>query len=293
MSKADNEFYIVRKSLEQSLRELPPLPTAVTKVLQEMQQPEPSSANVEKIIAGDQALASKVLRVVNSAYYGVSRQVTNVGQAIIILGLQQVRNIVLSVGSMAAFNAKTPRQLETMQRFWQHSFGCGAVCNLLAPHVGWDRKKTETAFTAGILHDIGRLFLFCNFGNTYDKLIDVANDHGITFEEAEVKMLGMGHGAIGGVIAEEWGLPVALVECIRNHEGPFETLPDELTSVVHFGDWLNKKIYFEGRDVKLGELDPSVKDWLNLSDEHFEQIAVQTWSKVEEAKEMFGMSQAA
>ena len=95
----DAEALVIRKRLEQSLKELPPLPTAVAKVLDETNKTEPDLHRIDEIIAGDQALASKVLRIVNSAYYGLSRQVTSVGQAVMILGIQQVRTITLSVGA--------------------------------------------------------------------------------------------------------------------------------------------------------------------------------------------------
>jgi len=285
----ENEFYIVRKSLEQSLKELPPLPTAVTRVLQEMQKSEPSAANVEKIISGDQALSSKLLRVVNSAYYGLSRQVTNVGQSIIILGLQQVRNIVLSVGTMTAFNAKTPKQIETMEKFWRHSFGSATTCTLVATKLGWDRKQIETLFTGGILHDIGRLFLFCNFANTYDRLIEISVKSDQTFEVTEKAMLGTTHAEIGGLIAEKWGLPLPLVNCIRNHEGPFEGELDPMTAVVHFSDCLTKSAYFESQPQIISKVDPKVLEWLKLSDEDLEKIEALTLAKVQEASEMYGM----
>lgn len=285
----ENEFYIVRKSLEQSLRELPPLPTAVTRVLQEMQQPEPSAANVERIISGDQALASKLLRVVNSAYYGLSRQVTNVGQSIIILGLQQVRNIVLSVGTMTAFSAKTPKQLETMERFWRHSFGSATTCTLVASKLGWDRKQIETLFTGGILHDIGRLFLFCNFTNTYDRLIEIAVKSEQVFEVTEKEMLGTSHAEIGGVIAEKWGLPLPLVNCIRGHEGPFDGELDPMTAIVHFSDCMTKSAYFEAQPEIISKVDPKVLAWLNFSDEDLAKIEAVTLAKVQEASEMYGM----
>ena len=285
----ENEFYIVRKSLEQSLRELPPLPTAVTRVLQEMQNPEPSAANVEKIISGDQALASKMLRVVNSAYYGLSRQVTNVGQAIIILGLQQVRNIVLSVGTITAFNAKTPKQIETMRQFWRHSFGSATTATLVARKLGWERKPTETLFTGGILHDIGRLFLFCNFANTYDRLLEIALSKGQIFEGTELAMLGTTHAEIGGKIAEKWGLPESIVACIKNHEGPFGEEIDPLTGIIHFADCLNKFVYFGDNEIAIAKVDPKIEEWLGLTEEDLDAIRAVTLAKVDEASEMYGM----
>src|SRR5436190_6608594 len=117
----------VKKSIEKSVQDLPALPSVVTRILRETESPDACAQNIERMISAEQALASKVLRVVNSAYYGLSGQVTSLSQAIVILGLQQVRNLVLSVSAISSIKPRTPRQQETMKMFWQHSFGTAAA----------------------------------------------------------------------------------------------------------------------------------------------------------------------
>src|ERR1700712_3732037 len=119
----ETNINFVRRQIARALQDLPALPSVVGKVLSETENPNATAASIEKMISSDQVLASKVLRVVNSAYYGLSGQVTSLGQAIVILGMQQIRNLVLSVCALSQVKPTTPRQHEVLKQFWLHSFG--------------------------------------------------------------------------------------------------------------------------------------------------------------------------
>ena len=285
----DAEALVIRKRLEQSLKELPPLPTAVAKVLDETNKAEPDLHKIDEIISGDQALASKVLRIVNSAYYGLSRQVTSVGQSVMILGIQQVRTITLSVGSIAAFSNRGPVDPEGARRFWEHSFATAAACQTIGHKLGVDKKSIETLSTIGILHDIGRMFIFCNFKSTYEKLVQKALKEGVSYEEVEMHFLGDSHAGIGAMIAEKWGLPEQIVQSIRWHEGPFEVQVDPALATLHLADWMHKQVYYGEDKAPIGPLDPAIVESLGLSDEVLEQIEEQVRKKVAEASQLYGM----
>src|SRR5579862_2853858 len=142
----------IQRSIQKTLRELPALPDAVLRVVEETNKQDPSAQQIERFVSSDQALASKVLRVVNSAYYGLSGQVTSLSQSIMILGIQQVRNLVLSVGAISMFEVKGPRQQDTLRRFWLHAFSCAAAAQIIATAKKLDRNSQETVFVGGLLH---------------------------------------------------------------------------------------------------------------------------------------------
>jgi putative nucleotidyltransferase with HDIG domain len=284
----DAEALVIRKRLEQSLKELPPLPVAVAKVLDETNKPEPDLHKIDDLISSDHAIASKVLRIVNSAYYGLSRQVTSINAAVMILGIQQIKTITLSVGSIAAFS-KTTVDAEGSRRFWEHSFATSATCQVLGSKLGLDRKSLETLGSTGILHDIGRMFIFCNFKSTYDGFVKKAIEQGITYEEAEYEFLGDNHAGIGAMIAEKWGLPVEIVSAIRAHEGPFEGEINQGAATLYLADWLNKGIYYSESDAPIGELSPVVMTALGVSDDVLSQIRETVRKKVSEASQLYGM----
>ncbi len=279
----------VQKSIEKALADLPALPSVVTRVLHETESPSVSAAAIEKLIATDQALASKVLRVVNSAYYGLSGQVTSLGQAIVILGMQQIRNLVLSVGAMSALKTTTPRQQEVLKLFWLHSFAAAACGGLICKKKKVPAREAEAVFVAGLLHDIGRLFLFATFTQTYDQVIKFASEKKIVVERAEVLLLGMNHGGIGAEMAKKWNLPPLLVDLIGTHEGPFTEGDDPMKFVLHYADTLTKHLYFPNCEPAPVDIDPCAIAWLDFSAEDEEWIRSETEMKIEEASALFGL----
>ncbi|MBS1725424.1 MAG: HDOD domain-containing protein [Armatimonadetes bacterium] len=288
----DAEALVIRKRLEQSLKELPPLPTAVAKVLDETNRQEPDMHRIDQIISGDQALASKVLRIVNSAYYGLSRQVTSVGQAVLILGIQQVRTITLSVGSIAAFSSKGPVDADGMRRFWQHSFATAAACTALCSKLNVDRKQADEIATIGILHDVGRMFFYCNFKQSYQKLVLRACQNCTSYEEEEFLFLGDTHAGVGAIVADKWELPEKIVEGIRLHEGPFDSGEISITvAILAVADWMNKSFYYDNKGP-IGPLAPQLIETLGLTSEIVHEIGEEVRKKVDEASQIYGMMAA-
>ncbi len=284
----DAEALVIRKRLEQSLKELPPLPSAVAKVLDETNRQDPDMHKIDEIVSGDQALASKVLRIVNSAYYGLSRQVSSVHQAVLILGIQQIRTITLSVGSISAFSGRGPTDADGMRRFWQHSFATAAACTALCSKLNVDRKTSDDIATIGILHDVGRMFFFCNFKPSYQKLVNKALQEGTTYEEEENNFLGDTHAGIGSIVADKWELPQTIVDGIRLHEGPFTNETPVSTAILAVADWMNKSYYYDGA-APIGSIQPELLEVLGLSEETIMEIGEKVRNKVDEASAIYGM----
>lgn len=285
----DAEFILVRRSLEGSIKELPPLPTAVMKILEVMARPDPNAIDIEAIVSADQALTAKMLRVVNSAYYGLARQISNVGQAVVILGLQQVRNVTLAVGASSTFRGTGARHQEVLNQFWVHAFATSATAGLLARREGLDRKTSEEVQTCGLVHDIGRLFLFANFPKTFERLIALAEERGLDFDTAELQLLGVSHAQLGGTIAEKWGFPDGILAAIRDHEGPYEKEPGEAAKIVNMADHLNKDAYRFLSHLPRPVLDPTIGAHFEMPDEEWAGLRERTDLLVIEASQSIGV----
>lgn len=283
----DNKF--IRLSIEKSLRDLPALPGIVARVLQETANPDSSAQSIEKLLSSDQALASKVLRVVNSAYYGLSGQITSLSQAIMILGMPQVRNLVLSVSAISTMKPKTPRQQETLKLFWLHAFGTAAATQLIAQQKRLRISDTETLFMGGLLHDVGRLFLYTMFTQTYDQVLKYAQDKQIPAIEAEQRLLGVDHSEIGATMAGLWKLPQSLSDLIARHEGPLDTGADPALFAVHVGDRITQHLYYTNENIVSAPIDPVAEAWLDFAEEDFEALTENTNRKIEEASALFGL----
>jgi HD-like signal output (HDOD) protein len=274
---------VLRDRLDKKIQELPALPSAVMRVVQESEKLEPNTDKIESYISADQALTSKVLRVVNSAYYGLSGQVTSVSQAIVILGLQQVRNLALSVGALSVFPTRTPHHEAIMSRFWMHAFGTAAATQLIAERKRMGAQTAEVLLIGGLLHDMGRLLLYSNFTEEYEQILDYAINRGIVIERAERVVLGMNHAEIGQEMAVRWRLPSVITSMIGHHEGPFDGSEDTIVYGVHVADAITKHLYFPNEPRPEESLDPIADSWLNLSVRDLDELREQTLERVLEA----------
>lgn len=212
----------IQSRIRKAAQEIPPLPGAVMQVLDLVDREDATAEQLQKIISSDPSLSAKVLQLANSAYYGLSRQVSTIQQAVIILGFQTVKNLVLGLAAFQAFKGEkhaTPEMLS----LWERSFVCAGVALEIAKVKKLGLANAETAFMGGLLHDLGLLFLAQYFPIPNNQIAHAARED-YTRHDTEQKMLGIDHAAIGALIADHWQLPSALVQMIANHHAPY--LPD-------------------------------------------------------------------
>lgn len=210
----------IRRSLPKLVQNLPALPEVISSLVRELDNAEVSAGAIEKLIARDAALSARTLRVVNSAYYGLQSQVDNLSNAIVILGIQQIRNIVLSIAAMNLFKASGPRMRTMHLHCWKLSLGAAASSQILARKARLTVGEVDVAYIGGLLHGIGRLFLLTNFPEVYLKL---SSDHGFDspeFAEAEHDLFGLSCAEMGSELATHWKLPSTLVAAIGSSTGP-------------------------------------------------------------------------
>jgi putative nucleotidyltransferase with HDIG domain len=195
------------------LFDVPTLPAVVTQTLAAMQDPNSDAHSVEKVIARDPALSAKILRVANSAYFGFARKVSTIADAVRILGFTNVQGMIIGVGAFDAF--RTERL--ALGEFWHHSIAVATVARLLAPRVDC---RPDEAFTAGILHDIGKLIFAIQADAGYQRVLDLERAAGASSLEAERALLEFTHPEVGGTVAERWNLPARYVAAIAHHHDP-------------------------------------------------------------------------
>lgn len=198
------------KCIEAAIKGLPALPTVIMKILEETEREDVSITEVERLIGSDQELVSKILKIVNSSYYGMPGQVRTIGQAIVILGLRQVRNLVLGVHAMNAVIPKDHKHPERLALIWNESLGTAVGARVIGKHKAIGEVETEHVYVGGLLRRIGKLFLYAFFE---DKLIEcetLTAKWGLSTIEAQEQILGLNQYTIGGMLADNWHLPVQL-----------------------------------------------------------------------------------
>ncbi|MGV3618305.1 MAG: HDOD domain-containing protein [Fimbriimonas sp.] len=282
----------VRRSIERVVRNLPTLPAAVARVVEEADRPDPSAARMEQFIHRDPALTAQVLRVVNSAYYGLSGQVSNVGQAIVILGVQQVRNLALSVGAIGTLTGRSPADVENAKRFWRHAAAVSAGIEVLSDRIPMTSAEYDALRVAALIHDLGRLCVMTSFGELYDMVVNSAEEERIPVEVAELRVLGMNHAEVGRQIAEHWKLPPLLVDMIGRHEGPFLANDADALYALNAADTLSKACYFVERDLETPEISPVVLSRLGLDADGVLALAQAMEERASDAEHGFGMAAA-
>ncbi|MDR1037336.1 MAG: HDOD domain-containing protein [Deltaproteobacteria bacterium] len=210
------------------IKNLPTVPGIVAKISRIVENPETSVAEVGRLISQDQVLSAKVLRMANSAFFGMSRKISSIPQALVILGFEVVKGLVLTSSVFDMIQ-------KSMAGLWEHSIGCAAASGVIASHLG--RDDAEEVLVAGLLHDLGKVVLALNLPEEMRLVQEKVESEDIRFYEAEGLVLDFDHAEIGQWLAEHWNLPESIAEPMRLHHRPEKAvLKPEWTAIVHMAD---------------------------------------------------------
>lgn len=208
----DKETFL--KKLDR-IPDLPTLPVVAFKVNKMLMDDDVSVRKLSETIEKDQAMVSKLLRLVNSAFYGFQSKIDNISHAITILGFSTVRNAVVSISVVDAFSGREAFEEFSLTDFWKHSVAVAVTGRQLAQRSRL--AVQDEVFVAGILHDVGKLVLAQHYQELFRDVWIAVQDEGLSFHEAEKQLLPVDHAHIGGVLAAKWHLPEKLVEAIACH----------------------------------------------------------------------------
>lgn len=213
--------------------ELASLPAVVLRALELLNAPDSSAADIGQVISEDPALSVRLLRIVNSSFYGFPSRIETISRAITIVGTLEITDLVLGSSAVEAF-AGLPNELIDMQQFWEHSLYAGVVARVLARHHR--APNTERFFVSGLLHDIGSLVLYHQRPEESRRALELARA-GRPLHQVEQEIFGFDHSDVGAELMQAWNLPEAFVEAARHHHRPVEAQEFPLeTTMVHLAD---------------------------------------------------------
>lgn len=209
-------------------------PDVCVKVFELVQSNESSAQEIGEVISHDPALTARLLRLVNSAFYGFNRRIDTVSRAITIIGIRELYSLVIAVSAIKSFS-NLPNNLVNIDTFWRHGLYTGLIARSLAKHCRV--LHPERLFVAGLMHDIGSLVLYSKMPDTCADLLMVCDgDEGI-LHQAELAELGFTHADLGGALLGTWMLPESLQEAVGYHHMPSYASESELeASIVHLAD---------------------------------------------------------
>ena len=279
----------------ESLDHLPALPAIVGKLIQVINSPETSADDAAGVIAKDPALTSKMIRLANSAFYGMPRSVSSVSSAVVVLGFNTIKSLVLSSSVVKMFPAQAGHSRLDRYRFWRHSIVSAIAARTLVRHFLHVRlMDPESAFCAGILHDVGRLiFDYCTPVD-FERVCVLAREQKCSLLESERAVLGIDHAAVGRLLADRWALPLELEYAIVHHHAPQHAdRVQELVAIVHIGDCIAHSL-----DAALypDEVPPvewsQAKDLLSLSEHDRSRILECVRAEIEKSDDFYAMISA-
>lgn len=219
------------ESVVQKVKELAALPQVVHQIIHLTNNPNASVKELERLISIDQGMSMRVLNTVNSAYYGFSRKIASIKDAVVLLGFKAVRNLAMTVSVFDLFVGKTDRQNLRRGKWWRHSIDTALCARLIASQVAG--VSPDEAYTAGLLHDIGKPLLDRYGGAPYEH-VEALMAEGVPELIAERQVYGCDHAEVGRLVSQHWGFPDKLVEAIGGHNAESsEGLHDApLTAVI-------------------------------------------------------------
>ena len=284
-----------KDELRRYIETMPSLGASAQKILIICNDPNTSAADLNHVVSLDPVLAARILRLVNSAFYRQGQPVTSIPRALVMLGMNTVKNLALSTAMMSFFTNRaghSPRpSLKpglSIEGLWRHSLGTAIIAKDLAKKRGVDTMQGEEYFTAGLLHDLGKVVLSEVLGSEYQRCTVLSDQEGRALFEIEGELLGISHCEAGALILEDWKLEGPIGEVIRSHheveaiQGKRGDLLLCVAAADHLANFL--RIGFSGH--REGErLAPEVWETLGLNeDEGLEEIEEHVSFEIEEAE---------
>jgi putative nucleotidyltransferase with HDIG domain len=266
----------ILKRLE-NIEELPTLPAIALEVNRMLQDEDISVKQVAKTIETDQAMVPKILKLVNSAFFGLRSKISSISHAIMILGFNTVRNAAVSVSIIDTFSGKEVAEGFDVRDLWRHSIGVATTSRYLAHEL--HLPSPEDAFTGGLLHDMGKVVLSQYLPDLFKKVWTSAKENRLSFYQAEKKEIPIDHAQIGAFLSKRWQLPPYLTDAIRYHHSVSKTAQDvDLLMVVHVANILVNSLQADSNgSVDISAIYPdaanSMMDQLKSAGEWYPKLA--------------------
>ena len=276
--------------LAEASDDLPTVPDVADRVIEVLDDPDTSADDVRAVIERDAALAARILKVSNSAMYGIPSEISSISQAISLIGGRAVRNLVMAVAMREVYREFGPLE----QRLWDHGSAAAPIAAAIA-RAHEIAVDPDEAFSAALLHDIGKTALANSHRAEFEALVKEVDASGGDACQAEREAFGFDHAQVGARVAEGWKLPPALVEAIRRHhdEDAFATLPDaqgRMAALVSLTSHLLTKLGV-GRPAPQPELDPTALpawSFLGLPADAVDDLMTLCEEQVEAAQSLAG-----
>ncbi|MCE5250235.1 HDOD domain-containing protein [bacterium] len=209
---------------------LPPFPSVVARALSMLDSPKVKPEQIVEVIKFDPGIATNILRLCNSSYFGLNRSITSLQEALIYIGLARFREILVLSGTRQFFEKKSPGYEMRKGELWRFALASSVTAKELSKIIPVD--NSESVFLAALLHDLGKLVLSEFITDSWNMIHEKVEHQGLTFIDAEKEVVGIDHAELGAMILETWGFPPAVINAVRKHHRPLEDDDTVLDDIV-------------------------------------------------------------
>ena len=271
------------------LDDIPTIPVVVTRAIQVINDPRSGAKDLTDLIMNDQILAAKILKVANSAYYGLPSKINNLNRAITLIGFDEIKRMITPIILLDTFKSFKQTEYFSSTDFWVHSLAVAGACEILVEKINKPLDIGE-ARVVGLLHDIGRMIMVEIAPTEFEKTMKTV-ERGATVLDAESAIIGQNHAEVGALVIEKWGLPESISTIIRYHHNS-ENAPNNfyLAEVVSVADYLANQLNM--RSLVIGEsrkVPQNIKDKFINDEEELEILLTRLETEVEKAKTLLSM----
>ena len=243
----------IARRIEQ-IEDLPSMPHSLQKILESMDSVAATADSLEEFIKDDPVLSTNILRTANSPYYGMSGEISSLSRALVIMGFEEVKNLVIGLSLTSTFSGDTGVDIFTTKQLWLHSVGVARASQAMAELI--PELDSDALFTAGLMHDIGKFLLCIYFSQEFNEVIDLYRQKQIPFLQAE-KEYGLSHAEAGAFLSQKWAMSEMLVNVVRYHHHPVSAGPhSQAASVVFLADQICHKLQIGGN---MGNMPEKIK----------------------------------
>ena len=252
--------------------DLPTLPRTVLKITELVNDPKSSAKDLARVITDDQILTARLLKLVNSSFYGLPQRISTVTGAIVLIGFDAIRNLLLTTSVFDLFTGRNKKEQQKQEQLWDHSLGCAVGAKVIGNYLRYD--NLEELFVAGLLHDIGKIVEMMFQSEKFSKVAAAIRRENILMIRAEIRILGYTHAEIGKLLAEKWNLPSKLVQIIAHHHQPTDAGSFAMeAAIVHLADIFCRALNMgSGGDNKIPPLDRFAWECLKIQTNAIEGI---------------------
>ncbi|MEA1867511.1 MAG: HDOD domain-containing protein [Thermodesulfobacteriota bacterium] len=280
---------MISDKILKSINNLPAFPTTVHRVSKVINDPDFSVPDLVNVIKYDQSITANILRMCNSPYFGIRYKVNSLREAVVYLGRQNILHVVYAAGT-SRYYKKVKGYYWEATKLWEHSVGVALMSQILDKKI-YNRENSEL-FTAGLLHDIGKVVLGEFVHESFQEIMDLVSNHGYSFLEAENEVIGIDHAELGGKIASLWNFPKGIKDAITYHHRPdlMEKGDDSIPWLIYLADQACMMMGIGGGADGLAYRGlEEVINKFGLRQRDFEESIVLLLKDLDEAKELLNL----